>query len=308
MQQYSTIRAVTESLWRPFRAAIVLAVLAASFACSKGDPDPPVATVSVALSRTKLPLGSPVDLTYRFDVAPSASIAGDYRVFLHVKSADGQILWTDDHMPPVPTSQWKGGQKIEYTRTRFVPVVPYLGEAMLEAGLYRENEPRLPLQGSDPADRESTDRAYKVGTLQLLPTSDSVFIIYKTGWHPDEFSPDDPSLSWKWTQKAGTFSVRNPKTDVTLFLEYDARPDVFPDKPQQVTLYAGDQPIKTFAAEATAPTLLRIPVSGAQLGTGEMTDFKVEVDRTFVPAKLPAGGKDVRELGVRVYHAFVETH
>jgi hypothetical protein len=33
----------------------------------------------------------------------------------------------------------------------------------------------------------------------------------------------------------------------------------------------------------------------------------LDVDRTFVPSKLAAnGGKDVRELGIRVYHAFVE--
>jgi hypothetical protein len=31
------------------------------------------------------------------------------------------------------------------------------------------------------------------------------------------------------------------------------------------------------------------------------------VDRTFVPALFPAAGaRDTRELGLRVYHAFVE--
>jgi hypothetical protein len=38
-----------------------------------------------------------------------------------------------------------------------------------------------------------------------------------------------------------------------------------------------------------------------------MAELRVEVDRTFVPAKLPAGGRDVRELGLRVYNVFVET-
>ena len=37
-----------------------------------------------------------------------------------------------------------------------------------------------------------------------------------------------------------------------------------------------------------------------------MAELRIEVDQTFVPAKLPAGGHDTRELGIRVYHAFVE--
>jgi hypothetical protein len=73
-----------------------------------------------------------------------------------------------------------------------------------------------------------------------------------------------------------------------------------------VTVYAGDQPVATFAADSTAQTLRRIPISQAQLGAGEMTDVKIDVDKTFVPATLPNGGSDHRELGIRVFHVFVE--
>ena len=215
-------------------------------------------------------------------------------------------MWQDDHDPPQPTSTWKPGQPVEYTRTRFVPVVPYLGDATIEVGLYREDE-RLPLQGPNPpSEGEALARSYRVGALHLLPTSESVFVIYKTGWHPDEFSPDNPSVSWKWMQKTGVLSVRNPRKDVTLFLEYDARPDLFTDGPQQVTVAVGDQPVTTFAASALTPALVRVPISAAQLGAADMTDLRIDLDKSFVPAKLPAGGRDNRELGIRVYHVFVE--
>ena len=296
---------MTETFSRSLRCATVVLVLAAAFACKKGDSAPPVATVSFTASKPRVTLGSPVELTYRFDIAPNAAIAGDYRVFVHVNSPDGNTLWSDDHEPPTPTSQWKPGQKIEYTRTKFVPVVPYLGDATVEVGLYKEND-RLPMQGADPADRQSTARSYKVGTLHFLPQSDNIFTLMKSGWHPAEFSPDDPSTSWQWTQKTGVISIRNPKTDVMLDLEYDARPDLFPGAPQQVTVYAGDQVVKTFTADATSPALLRIPVAAAQLGPNEMTDIRIDLDKTFTPAKLPAGGRDNRELGIRVYHVFVE--
>jgi hypothetical protein len=52
--------------------------------------------------------------------------------------------------------------------------------------------------------------------------------------------------------------------------------------------------------------LKKIPITAAQLGTGEMAELRIDVDQTFVPAKLPGGSKDYRELGIRVYHAFIE--
>ena len=101
-------------------------------------------------------------------------------------------------------------------------------------------------------------------------------------------------------------SFRNPRRDVTLYLDYDSRADLFADQPQTVTVYAGDQAVTSFPANSTAQSLQRIPISAAQLGAGEMTDVKIEVDKTFEPATLPNGGSDRRELGIRVFHVFVE--
>jgi len=287
--------------------SLACAVLAAGVSgCSRADSAPPVATVSFTASKTRIPLGSPIELTYRFDVAPDAKIDQDYRVFVHVLRDDGTTMWNDDHDPVPPTSQWKPGQRIEYTRTRFIPAFPHVGQATVVAGLYREND-RLPLQGSDPADRESPSRAYKVGTLELLPSSENIFIIKKSGWHPSEFAPENITLEWQWIQKVATLSFRNPRKDVTFYIEYDARTDVFSDQPQQVTVYSGDQAVKTFAATSSAPTLERIPITAAQLGNNEMVELRIELDRVFVPAKLPSGGRDARELGMRVYNVFVES-
>jgi hypothetical protein len=296
---------VTSSYGRPvlFAAAALLTLLTG---CSKGDTSPPVATVTFSANKARVPLGSPIELTYRFNVAPDAKFDGNYKVFVHFVDADGGVLWNDDHDPSPPTSQWRPGQTIQYTRTRFLPVVPFLGEVKVTVGLYRDSD-RLPLQGLDPADRQSTTREYKVGTLQLLPTSENIFVFKKNGWHPTEFAAENPSLEWEWTQKVATLTLKNPRKDVFLYLEFDARTDVFTDRPQQVTVYSGDQTLDTFPANAGVPTLRRIPITAAQLGQNEMAELRIEVDRTFVPAKLPAGGRDVRELGIRVYNVFVET-
>jgi hypothetical protein len=309
MQTIRYHRDSVNPLWSSVRRRAVAGAFLAAWlvplaGCSKGDTAPPVATVSLSTNKDRVALGGPIDLTYRFVVAPDAKIDGDYRVFVHVEDADGKIMWDDDHDPPIPTSQWKPGQTIEYTRTRFVPVVRF-GEATIEVGLYRDSD-RLPLEGPDPADRESASRGYRVATIQLLPQSENIFLIYRSGWHPVEFSAENPTIEWQWTQKAAELSLRNPRRDVTFYLEFDTRTDAFPDHPQQVTVYCNGQPIKTLAADSSATRLERIPIDAATLGTNEMVELRIEVDPAFVPAKLPSGGRDSRELGIRVYHVFVE--
>lgn len=272
-------------------------VFVVSFGCGgKEDDAPPVATPSLTLGRDRAAIGSPLQMTYRFEVADGAKIEGDYVVFLHVLDEDGERLWGDDHRPPVPTSSWQPGQRIEYTRTVFVPNYPYIGPAQVRIGLYMPSTgERLPLAGTEVSRRE-----YSVAQLQLLPQSENIFLIYKEGWHPAEVSAEDPTVEWQWTRKTAVVSFRNPRKDATLYVEYDARTDLFPE-PQQVTVRAGESIIGTFAADSKDPELVTLPVTAAQLGDGDIVELMLEVDRTFTP-----GGTDNRELGIRVFHVFVE--
>ena len=286
------------------RIALAVVALGLAGACAKNDSTPPVATVTFAASKTQVPLGSPIDLTYTFNVSPTAKITGDYHVFVHLVNDEGQPVWFDDHDPILPTSQWKPGQTVSYTRTEFLPVFPYVGKATVEIGVYKGDD-RLPLIGPDPTDKGTPTRSYKVATLELLPATENVFLIAKSGWHPAEFAADNPSREWQWTQKSALLDFKNPKHDVTFFLEFDGRPDAFPT-PQQVSIYAGSQLVTTFPADNAAPVLRRIPITAAQLGTSEMVELRLEVDKTFVPAKLTGTGPDNRELGIRVYHTFVD--
>ena len=289
------------------RALTVLAIglsAAPLASCGGRDSAPPVAKVAVTTNTWKVALGTPIELKYRFDVAPGASISQDYVVFLHVMTPDGTRLWGDDHAPSVPTSQWKPGQTIEYTRTRFVPVMAHLGEAFVEVGLYKGGE-RLPLETADSAGTTIASRSYRVGQFQFLPQRDSVTVTFTRGWHGMEAPPEDPSVMWQWSQKSAEMKLRNPRKDATLLLECDTRPDLA-GGPQQVTLGAGGKPIATFAVETNDRTLRRIPITAAQFGTADVVVLTLDVDRPFIPAKVAAGSKDVRELGIRVYHAFLE--
>ena len=274
-----------------------IVALAATTGCSRQEESAPcVATPSVTLERDRAAIGSPLKVTYKFDVAQNAAIPQDYVVFVHVLDDQGERLWGDDHPPVPPTSKWQSGQKVEYTRTVFIPNYPYIGPAHVRIGLYSPSaSQRLPLCASDVARRE-----YEVAKFQLLPQSENIFLIYKDGWHPAEVSSDDPTNEWQWTKKAATISFRNPKKDSTFYLQYDARIDKFA-APQQVVVRSGGQTIGTFAADSKEPKLVVLPISAAQLGSGDMAELTLDVDQTFAP-----GGGDVRDLGIRVFHAFID--
>lgn len=276
---------------------LLAASLSVLSACSHVDKAPPVATPGFTASKDRIALGGPVDFTFQFDVL--APIKDDYRVLVHVVNPDGDTIWIDDHDPATPTSQWKPGQKIQYTRQRFLPVLPYTGEATVRIGLYKGDQ-RLPLQGAD-----VNQRTYKVGTLQLLPQAENVFIIYKSGWNSPEFTPDN-TREWQWTQKSATINFKNPRKDVTFYLEMDARVDLF-TPPQQVAIVIGGKTVKTIAADSATAVLHRIPLTAAELGNDDMVELRLDLDKSFVPAKLPnAVNQDARDLGIRVFHLFID--
>jgi hypothetical protein len=284
--------------------AFISCTLPMAAGCSrKADSDPPVATPGISISRARAPLGSPVEVTYRFVVAPGASFDRDYRVMVHFLDNNEELMWTDDHEPATPTSKWQAGQSVEYTRTMFIPLYPYNGTATVHMGLYsRQDGRRLPLAGETLG-----QRAYKVGTLELLPRSENIFLVFKDGWHPEEVAQDNAAVTWQWTKREATLSFRNPRRDATFYLHADGRPDLFSPAQQAVTLRIGDETIDSFLVTGRDEVMRKIPVSAVQFGANDTSDLRITVDPSFVPGLIPtANSKDPRELGIRVFHAFVE--
>ena len=285
-------------------ACVLAAVALTVTGCSTPeDTTPPVGTMQVSLSRQKVALGSPVEVTYRFTLAQDAPNLGARRVFVHFLDADEELMWTDDHEPPTPTAEWKAGQTVEYTRSMFIPSYPYVGAAKVAAGMYSPaNDERLKFSNDDRG-----DRSYKVVDFELLPQTENIFVIFKDGWHPAEVVTEGAGRTeWQWTKKDATIAFRNPKRDVTLVLQVD-NPAAGPNSAQQVAVQIGDQVITTIRLSPTASPVLKFPVTAAQLGTGDMVEMKFTADKTFVPAlesSMKSG--DPRELGARFFHVFIQ--
>jgi hypothetical protein len=289
---------------RPLALCVAVAPLVAFGAgCRSSKPsEPAVATATVTLSHDRAPAASPIEITYKFVVAADAHFAEDYRVFAHVVDTDEEKMWDDDHNPPTPTSQWKPGQTIEYTRTIFVPIFPYVGEATVLVGLHSvKDQKRLVLSGQDMG-----QRSYKAARLQLLPQTENLFTVSKDGWHPAEAASDNATVDWQWTKKEATLAFKNPKKDAVLYLDVDSpSPQLHGD--QQVQVMLGGQPADQFTVTPTDRQLRKIKLPAAQMGSADMAELQIVVDKTFVPQQVTGGtSKDFRELGVRVFHAFVD--
>jgi hypothetical protein len=285
----------------PLAASLCLIVAATS--CRRHEPEaPPVATPSVSLNRDRAPLGSPIDITYKFVVADNAAFDEDYKVMVHVVDTDEEMIWNEDHFPPVPTKSWKPGQTVEYTRTVFVPVYPYVGQALIQIGLYSPaTSKRLPLNGE-----HIGQRAYKVGQIQLQPQTENLPSVFKEGWHPAEVVEHNTAIQWQWTKKEAVLTFKNPKKDAIFYLDAD-NPGGVLNEPQHVTLTLNGKPLQELTFEPKVQVLKKIPLTADSLGNSENGEIHISVDKTYVPALIPAANsKDPRELGIRVFHAFVD--
>ena len=282
--------------------AVVVAAISLASCSRKEPPTPPVAKASVAVNRQAAPLGSPIEITYTFVVASDAKLNEAYRVMLHVVDADDELMWTDDHDPPTPTTEWKPGQTVEYTRLVFVPIYPYVGEAGLQIGLYSPTtQARLTLDGED-----AGQRAYRAGQLQMQPQSENIFTVFQDGWHPAEVAEHSASVEWQWTKNRATLAFKNPKKNALFYLDVDNPGGVFNEN-QKVTVTLGGTVLDEFELTPRKQVLRRIPLKADQMGDAEMAELQVTVDKTFVPTQISGGAsKDSRELGIRVFHAFIQ--
>ena len=282
----------------------VLGFAAITATCSNGNDNvPAVATPSLILDGSGA-IGSPLKMAYRFMVAGDApAFTEDYWVFVHFLDTDGELMWTDDHEPPTPTRQWQPGSAVEYLRTMFIPKFPYVGRTRVEIGLFSpRTSDRLSLAG------ETTgQRSYRVAIFDMWLPSDNLFdVVFSDGWHKTEFSSEPSGFGWQWSKKDATLSFRNPRRDLDLYLQLDQPVVAFPE-PQRVEVRAGSTVADNFSLPVGKLELRQIQIPASQLGTGETVELIISVDRVFVPASVPAlNSTDPRELGIRVFKAFVQ--
>ena len=257
----------------------------------------------VQLNRVRVPLGSALEITYTWAVEPGAKkLDQDYRTFVHFLDTHGAMIFADDHQPEPPSSRWEPGKTYTYTRTKFIPLYPYVGDLEVRMGLYPHpgRGERPALKGTDSGLRE-----YSVAKIELLPKTENIFLFYKDGWHRPEPHPENPAIERTWTKKEALVSFKNPKKDVVVYLEADTSPKFFPEPPV-LTVAVGNKAGIVLPIEGSDVFLKKIRVKAEDLGTDEWVDLRLMMNQSFVPKLLPTPlNNDDRELGLLKYQLYV---
>ena len=255
---------------------------------------------SFSMSRARAPLGSAVEVTYTWVAeAEAKKVPGDYRAMVHFLDTHRVMLFEDDHAPTPPTSQWEPGKTYTYTRTKFIPIYPYVGEVEVRMGLTPPSGrgERIALKGQDAGLRE-----YQVAKIELLPQTENIFLVYKEGWHTPEASPDNPGLERTWTKKEALVSFKNPRKDIIVYIEADTNTKLV-NQPQALTMSIGKTGLHR-PVENSEVFLEKVRFKAADLGDAEWVDLRLSTNYSFVPKDL-GFNQDWRELGLLVYHLYV---
>ena len=259
-------------------------------------------TPEVKLSTTELHIGYPLEMSYQWIAGPRMTPLGkDYTVFVHFWDQEGKLIFTDDHTPPLPTSQWKPGETVEYQRTLFFPLSLILGEVKVNVGLYDiESGMKLTLAGKD----EKVGKAYLVGRVKILPEDLKSLPVYKEGWYNPEVLSEDITREWIWSQKEAEVSFVNPRRDAILYF-HASSPAADMGSPQQITLYLNGQTLDSWQGTTSEDFLRKITIEKERLGRDNWIDIKIEVDKVFIPFEY-GKGKDTRELGVKIFNLMLK--
>jgi hypothetical protein len=136
--------------------------------------------------------------------------------------------------------------------------------------------------------------------------SDPLVVVFKDGWYETEVAAEGAGREWQWSRRDATLSFRNPRRRVRLYLQTDQPARPFAEG-QRVEARIGQTVIDSFTLAPGATEMRRVEIAPEQLGGADTIEMTVSVDKTFVPAAMPTlKSTDSRELGIRVFRAFVE--
>jgi len=287
--------------WKTWTAVVVAGAAAAAGCGRRQTAEVNDIVPKFEVNRSRAPLGSAIEVTYTWQVEPTAKkLTQDHRAFVHFVDSHGVMLFEDDHTPVPPVMGWEPGKSYSYTRTKFIPVYPYVGDVDVRVGLSPVGKgERVMLKGEDAGLRE-----FKVAKIELLPQTENIFLVYKQGWHNPESSPQNPSIERTWTKKDALISFKNPKKDVVVYLEADTNSKAF-DAPPVLTVAVNNKAGATIAIPNSEVFMRKIRVKAADLGQDEWVDLRLSMNQSFVPKLKGVNAHDDRELGLLVYHLYV---
>jgi predicted small secreted protein len=273
---------------------LMAAVSFSFFACKRKTQAKGI-SLDVSFSESPLSDNLITEMEYRWKTSSDfVPVRQDYTVFVHFWHKKN-MLFQDDHMPEVPTSEWEADK--EYTYTRRIHVPPFIDEfdpefkgeehLNLSVGLYS------PYDRSGRSERMVLERKLKV----VPPPLDAPEIFYEEGWYVLEKNPESFLRQWRWTKKEARCIIDNPHSDALLFIKGGINPDALED--QKIIFKINDMILDEFIPEESHFEK-SYNIKKEMLGDGEEFYLTIATDKTFIPARDIPNSTDERELGVQI--------
>jgi hypothetical protein len=215
-------------------------------------------------------------------------------VFVHFWHGSN-MLFQDDHIPPVPTSQWEPGREYKYQRRIYIP--SFIDE--FDPTFKGEETLRLSVGLYNPYDRSGKSRHEALNTkLKVLPPPPDVpEIVYEKGWYSQEIDPSAPLKKWRWISREARCIIDNPHRDGLLVIRGGVNKEATPD--QKIVFKINDMVLDEFTPDEITFEK-SYTLKKEMLGEKDEFTLIVAVDKTFFPSKVIPQSTDQRELGCQV--------
>lgn len=269
-------------------------LLLATLSCQKKTQ---IEGVELTVGFSAKPLTDNLITDIQYDWKTSADFVKggkDLTVFAHFWHGSN-LLFQDDHIPPVPTSQWEPGQEYKYQRRIYIP--SFIDE--FDPTFKGQETLRLSVGLYNPYDRSGESRREVLNTKMEVqpPPPDVPEVVYEKGWHEQEVDPKAPLKKWRWTSGEARCIVDNPHRDSLLVIRGGVNKEGIPD--QKIVFKLNDMVLDEFIPEE-ANFEKSYTVKKEMLGEKDEFTLTISVDKTFIPAKLFPQSVDKRELGCMV--------
>ncbi|HLP58808.1 MAG TPA: hypothetical protein VK186_08265 [Candidatus Deferrimicrobium sp.] len=228
-------------------------------------------------------------------------LSDDYLLFVHFwRAKNKEMLLADDHQPDKKISQWKKGDKINYTRVLYIP--RFLDEFDIDFEGYEVIKLTVGLY--DPKRQDSKIILFQKSLNIQSASSIAPEIVYDEGWYQSETDSNavnKDERTWRWTSKKAVCIIENPKKECLLKIIGGVDKTKFED--QKVILKINDKILEEFIP-GTSRFSKDYIVTPLMMGVEDEFRFTIETDRTFIPSQLNPGVNDDRELGVQVFFLY----
>jgi len=272
---------------------LILFISAASFSCKKNAVIKGL-ELEVSFSEEKLSDNLVTDIHYTWKTNDEfEKVAQDFNVFLHFWHKNN-LLFQDDHTPEVPTTQWEPNNEYAYSRRIYIPT--FIDE--FDPNFKGEETLRLSTGFFSPYDPYESKQVILEEKLNVFaPPLDTPETVYEEGWYDLEIDSDSFLQQWRWTAKSARCIIDNPHRDALLIIKGGVNQVAVPG--QKIIFKINNLTLDEFVPDESVFEK-SYNILDEMMGDKEEFYLTIEVDKSFVPAKIFPDSTDDRDLGLQI--------